>query len=71
MEQPPYFHSFNSGLFRVYQYTHYLVELGAQKVMGQEKLSRLGSGSISQISNPHQIQPSYGRFKMACLALRR
>ena len=24
----------------------------------QEKLSRLGSGSISQISNPHQIQPT-------------
>ena len=34
MEQPPYFHSFNSGVLLVYQYTHYLVEPGAQKVMG-------------------------------------
>ena len=32
MSQPPYFHSFNSGFFYVYQYTHYLVEPGAQEV---------------------------------------
>ena len=35
VEQPPYFHSFNSGLFWVYQQTHYIVEPGAQKVRNE------------------------------------
>ena len=31
MPKPPYLHSFNFELFSVYQYTHYLMELGGMK----------------------------------------